>query len=47
MTDPNSLRSHYTRSSQRLARQKRIQSAFRWLTLWLLIALVGVSLVLA
>jgi len=47
MTDHNTLRSHYHRASQRLARQKRIRSAFRWLTLWLLVALVGVSLALA
>lgn len=47
MHDPNALRSHYARTSHRLARQKRISSAFRWLALWLLVALVGVSLVLA
>lgn len=47
MTDPNTHRAHYTRSSHRLARQKRIRSAFRWLALWLLVALVGVSLALA
>lgn len=47
MTDPNTLRAHYTRASHRLARQKRINSAFRWLALWLLVALVGVSLALA
>lgn len=47
MTDHNTLRTHYRRSSHRLAREKRILSAFRWLALWLLIALVGVSLALA
>lgn len=47
MTDPNALRSHYTRASNRLAREKRIRNAFRWLALWLLIALVGISLALA
>lgn len=47
MTDPNALRTHYRRSSLRLAREKRILSAFRWLALWLLVALVGVSLALA
>lgn len=47
MHDPNALRSHYRRASHRLARQKRISAAFRWLALWLLVALVSVSLALA
>lgn len=47
MHDPNTLRTHYRRSSLRLARQKRISAAFRWLALWLIVALVGVSLALA
>ena len=47
MTDHNNLRTHYRRSSHRLAREKRIHSAFRWLALWLLIAIVGISLALA
>lgn len=47
MTDHNTLRAHYRRSSHRLAREKRICSAFRWLALWLLVALVGASLALA
>lgn len=47
MTDPNTLRTHYRRTSERLARQKRISSAFRWLALWLLVALVSISLALA
>lgn len=47
MHDPNALRSHYTRASHRLAREKRIRAAFRWLALWLLVALVSVSLALA
>lgn len=47
MTDPNALRTHYHRASQRRAREKRIRAAFRWLALWLVVALVGVSLALA
>ena len=47
MHDPNNLRSHYRRTSAALHRRKKRHEAFKWLALWLLVALVGVSLVLA
>jgi len=47
MTDPNTLRSHYNRTARTLARRRKRNEALRWLALWLLVALVGVSLALA
>lgn len=47
MHDPNTLRSHYRRTSATLARRKKRHEALKWLALWLLVALVGVSLALA
>jgi hypothetical protein len=47
MHDPNLTRSHYTRTARTLARRRKRNEALRWLALWLLVALVGVSLALA
>jgi len=47
MHDPNTTRSHYTRTARALARRRKRNEALRWLALWLLVALVGVSLALA
>lgn len=47
MTDPNTLRTHYRRTSAALHRRKKRHEALKWLALWLLVALVGISLALA
>lgn len=46
MTDPNSTRSHYRRTSENLARRRRLNAALRWLALWLIIAVIGLASIL-
>ena len=46
MTDPNNTRSHYRRTSESLARRRRLNAALRWLALWLLIGILGLASIL-
>lgn len=46
MTDPNALRSHYRRTSERLAREKRLQQTFTGFCLTTGVVLLAVIIAL-